>query len=158
VTSLDTTLAVSAGIKEIAKTLVEALALVVLVVFIFLQGFRTTLIPLLAVPVALVGAFMVFPLLGLSINTLSLFALVLAIGLFVDAAIVVVEAVEQHIERGLSPRDAALKAMDEVSGPVVAIALVMAAVFIPTAFIPGITGRMYQQFAVTIAVSVLISA
>src|SRR5437762_1545511 len=158
VTSLDTTLAVSAGIREIAKTLVEALVLVVLVVFIFLQGFRATLIPLLAVPVALVGAFMVFPLLGFSINTLSLFGLVLAIGLVVDDAIVVVEAVEQHIEQGLSPRDAALKAMDEVSGPVVAIALVMAAVFIPTAFIPGITGRMYQQFAVTIAVSVLISA
>src|SRR5213080_2587594 len=156
--SLDTTLAVSAGIKEIVKTLFEALALVVIVVFIFLQGFRATLIPLLAVPVALVGAFMVFPLLGFSINTLTLFGLVLAIGLVVDDAIVVVEAVEQHIERGLSPRDAALKAMDEVSGPVVAIALIMAAVFIPTAFIPGITGRMYQQFAVTIAVSVLISA
>src|SRR5947199_3048738 len=158
VTSLDTTLAVSPGIREIAKTLVEALLLVVLVVFIFLQGFRATLIPLLAVPVALVGAFMVFPLLGFSINTLSLFGLVLAIGLVVDDAIVVVEAVEQHIEQGLSPRDAALKAMDEVSGPVVAIGLIMAVVFIPTAFIPGITGRMYQQFAVTIAVSVLISA
>src|SRR3989442_919267 len=158
VTSLDTTLAVSAGIREIVKTLVEALILVVIVVFVFLQGFRATLIPLLAVPVALVGAFMVFPLLGFSINTLSLFGLVLAIGLVVDDAIVVVEAVEQHIQQGLSPRDAALKAMDEVSGPVVAIALVMAAVFIPTAFIPGITGRMYQQFAVTIAVSVLISA
>src|SRR6184192_21708 len=158
VTALDTTLAVSAGIREIAKTLVEALLLVVLVVFVFLQGFRATLIPLLAVPVALVGAFMVFPLLGFSINTLSLFGLVLAIGLVVDDAIVVVEAVEQHIERGLSPRDAALKAMDEVSGPVIGIAIIMAAVFIPTAFIPGITGRMYQQFAVTIAVSVLISA
>src|SRR5207247_1516607 len=132
--------------------------LVVLLVFIFLQGFRATLIPLLAVPVALVGAFRVFPLLGFSINTLTLFGLVLAIGLVVDDAIVVVEAVEQHIERGLSPRDAALKAMDEVSGPVVAIALIMAAVFIPTAFIPGITGRLYQQFAVTIAISVLISA
>jgi hydrophobic/amphiphilic exporter-1 (mainly G- bacteria), HAE1 family len=158
VTALDTTLAVSAGIREITKTLVEALLLVVLVVFLFLQGFRATLIPLLAVPVALVGAFMVFPLLGFSINTLSLFGLVLAIGLVVDDAIVVVEAVEQHIEHGLSPRDAALKAMDEVSGPVVGIAIIMAAVFIPTAFIPGITGRMYQQFAVTIAVSVLISA
>src|SRR6184192_4205412 len=158
VTALDTTLAVSAGIREITKTLVEALLLVVIVVFVFLQGFRATLIPLLAVPVALVGAFMVFPLLGFSINTLSLFGLVLAIGLVVDDAIVVVEAVEQHIERGLSPRDAALKAMDEVSGPVIGIAIIMAAVFIPTAFIPGITGRMYQQFAVTIAVSVLISA
>jgi HAE1 family hydrophobic/amphiphilic exporter-1 len=158
VTSLDTTLAVSAGIREIVKTLVEALILVVIVVFIFRQGFRATLIPLLAVPVALVGAFMVFPLLGFSINTLSLFGLVLAIGLVVDDAIVVVEAVEHHIEQGLSPRDAAFKAMEQVSGPVVAIALILAAVFVPTAFIPGITGRMYQQFAVTIAVSVLISA
>jgi HAE1 family hydrophobic/amphiphilic exporter-1 len=158
VTSLNTTLAVSAGIREIVKTLVEALILVVIVVFIFLQGVRATLIPLLAVPVALVGAFMVFPLLGFSINTLSLFGLVLAIGLVVDDAIVVVEAVEHHIEEGLSPRDAAFKAMEQVSGPVVAIALILAAVFVPTAFIPGITGRMYQQFAVTIAVSVLISA
>src|SRR6266498_3090531 len=158
VTALDTTLAVSAGIREIVKTLVEALVLVVLVVFVFLQGFRATLIPLLAVPVALVGSFMVFPLLGFSINTLSLFGLVLAIGLVVDDAIVVVEAVEHHIEAGLSPRDAAFKAMEQVSGPVVAIALILAAVFVPTAFIPGITGRMYQQFAVTIAVSVLISA
>src|SRR5467141_3695476 len=158
VTSLDTTLAVSAGIREIVKTLVEALVLVVIVVFVFLQGFRATLIPLLAVPVALVGAFMVFPLLGFSINTLSLFGLVLAIGLVVDDAIVVVEAVEHQIEEGLSPRDAAFKAMEQVSGPVVAIALILAAVFVPTAFIPGITGRMYQQFALTIAVSVLISA
>src|SRR6266850_248365 len=137
---------------------IDAMILVVIVVFIFLQGFRATLIPLLAVPVALVGAFMVFPLLGFSINTLSLFGLVLAIGLVVDDAIVVVEAVEHHIEAGLSPRDAAFKAMEQVSGPVVAIALILAAVFVPTAFIPGITGRMYQQFAVTIAVSVLISA
>src|SRR5213596_3178008 len=158
VTALDTTLAVSAGIREIVKTLVEALILVVIVVFVFLQGFRATLIPLLAVPVALVGSFMVFPLLGFSINTLSLFGLVLAIGLVVDDAIVVVEAVEHQIEEGLSPRDAAFKAMEQVSGPVVAIALILAAVFVPTAFIPGITGRMYQQFAVTIAVSVLISA
>ena len=158
VTSLDTTLAVSAGIKEIVKTLVEALILVIIVVFVFLQSVRATLIPLLAVPVALVGAFVIFPLLGFSINTLSLFGLVLAIGLVVDDAIVVVEAVERHIEDGLSPRDAAFKAMEQVSGPVVAIALILAAVFVPTAFIPGITGRMYQQFAVTIAVSVLISA
>jgi multidrug efflux pump subunit AcrB len=158
VTSLDTTLAVTAGIQEIVKTLLEALVLVVIVVFIFLQGFRATLIPLLAVPVALVGSFMVFPLLGFSINTLSLFGLVLAIGLVVDDAIVVVEAVERNIEEGLSPRDAAFKAMEQVSGPVVAIALILAAVFVPTAFIPGITGRMYQQFAVTIAVSVLLSA
>src|SRR6267378_2072008 len=158
VTALDTTQAVSAGVREIVKTLFEALALVVIVVFIFLQGFRATLIPLLAVPVSLVGTFMVFPLLGFSINTLSLFGLVLAIGLVVDDAIVVVEAVERNIEEGLSPRDAAFKAMEQVSGPVVAIALILAAVFVPTAFIPGITGRMYQQFAVTIAVSVLISA
>ena len=134
--SLDTTLAVSEGIKEIVQTLVEALILVVLVVFIFLQNWRATLIPLLAVPVSLVGTFAVFPLLGFSINTLSLFGLVLAIGLVVDDAIVVVEAVEQHIEHGLSPRDATLKAMEEVSGPVVAIALVLAAVFLPAAFVP----------------------
>jgi HAE1 family hydrophobic/amphiphilic exporter-1 len=158
VTALDTTLAVSAGVREIVKTLFEALALVGIVVFIFLQGFRATLIPLLAVPVSLVGTFMVFPLLGFSINTLSLFGLVLAIGLVVDDAIVVVEAVEHHIEAGLAPREAAFKAMEEVSGPVVAIALILAAVFVPTAFIPGITGRMYQQFALTIAISVIISA
>jgi hydrophobic/amphiphilic exporter-1 (mainly G- bacteria), HAE1 family len=156
--SLDTTLAVSEGIKEIVQTLVEAMVLVVLVVFIFLQNWRATLIPLLAVPVSLVGTFAVFPLLGFSINTLSLFGLVLAIGLVVDDAIVVVEAVEQHIEQGLSPRDATLKAMEEVSGPVVAIALVLAAVFLPAAFIGGITGRLNTQFAVTIAVSTLISA
>src|SRR5437870_1888702 len=144
VTAFDTTLAVTAGIQEIVKTLVEALILVVIVVFIFLQGFRATLIPLLAVPVSLVGTFMVFPLLGFSINTLSLFGLVLAIGLVVDDAIVVVEAVEQHIQQGLSPRDAALKAMDEVSGPVVAIAFVMAAVFIPTAFFRGFN-RVFER-------------
>src|SRR5262245_51268975 len=156
--SLDTTLAVSEGIKEIVTTLVEALILVVLVVFIFLQNWRATLIPLLAVPVSLVGTFLVFPLLGFSINTLSLFGLVLAIGLVVDDAIVVVEAVEQHIERGLSPRDATLKAMEEVAGPIVAIALVLAAVFLPAAFIGGIRGRLNNQFAVTIAISTLISA
>src|SRR5436189_2038571 len=128
--------------------------LVILVVYIFLQGWRTTLIPLLAVPVSLIGTFVVFPLLGFSINTLSLFGLVLAIGIVVDDAIVVVEAVEHHIEHGMSPKDAAYKAMEEVSGPVVAIALVLSAVFVPTAFIPGITGRLYQQFAVTIALSV----
>jgi HAE1 family hydrophobic/amphiphilic exporter-1 len=158
VTALDTTLAVSAGIHEIYKTLFEALALVILVVYIFLQGWRATLIPLLAVPVSLIGAFMVFPILGFSINTLSLFGLVLAIGLVVDDAIVVVEAVEHHIEEGMTPHDAAIKAMEEVSGPVIAIALILAAVFIPTAFVPGITGQLYQQFAVTIAVSVLFSA
>jgi HAE1 family hydrophobic/amphiphilic exporter-1 len=158
VTSLDTTLAVSEGIREIVKTLFEALVLVIIVVFAFLQGWRATLIPLLAVPVSLVGTFAVFPLLGFSINTLSLFGLVLAIGLVVDDAIVVVEAVEHHIEEGLTPKDAAFKAMEQVSSPVIAIAIILAAVFIPTAFIPGITGRLYQQFAVTIAVSVIISA
>jgi len=158
VVALDTTLSVTEGIDEIMKTLLEAIVLVILVVFIFLQGWRATLIPLLAVPVSLVGTFMVFPLLGFSINSLSLFGLVLAIGLVVDDAIVVVEAVEHHIEHGLSPKDATFKAMEEVSGPVVAIAIILSAVFIPTAFIPGITGRLYQQFAVTIAVSVLISA
>jgi HAE1 family hydrophobic/amphiphilic exporter-1 len=156
--ALDTTLAVTEGIHEIFVTLWIALALVIVVVFGFLQGWRATLIPLLAVPVSLVGTFMFFPLFGFSINTLSLFGLVLAIGLVVDDAIVVVEAVEHHIENGMKPRDATLKAMEEVSGPVVAIALILAAVFIPTAFIPGITGRRYQQFAVTIAVSVIISA
>jgi HAE1 family hydrophobic/amphiphilic exporter-1 len=157
-TSLDTTLAVTEGMVEIQHTLVEAMVLVILVVFIFLQSWRATLIPLLTVPVSLVGAFAVFPLLGFSINTLSLFGLVLAIGLVVDDAIVVVEAVQHHIEHGMSPRDATVKAMQEVSGPVVAIALVLSAVFIPVAFVPGITGRMYQQFALTIAISVIISA
>ena len=156
--ALDTTLPVTEGMKEIEHTLLEALLLVILVVYIFLQGWRATLIPLLAVPVSLVGTFLLFPMLGFSVNTLSLFGLVLAIGLVVDDAIVVVEAVEHHIEHGLSPRDAAFKAMEEVSGPVIGIALVLSAVFIPTAFIPGITGRLYQQFAVTIAVSVIISA
>jgi len=155
---LDTTKAVSAGIHDIILTLGIALILVIVVVFIFLQGWRATLIPLLAVPVSLIGTFVLFPLLGFSINTLSLFGLVLAIGLVVDDAIIVVEAVEHHIEEGLSPTDATIKAMEEVGGPVVAIALILAAVFIPTAAIPGITGRLYQQFAVTIAISVLISA
>lgn len=158
VVALDTTLAVTEGVKEILHTLLEAVVLVLIVVFVFLQGWRATLIPLLAVPVSLIGTFALFPLFGFSINTLSLFGLVLAIGLVVDDAIVVVEAVEHHIEKGLSPRDATLKAMQEVSGPVVAIALILSAVFIPTAFIPGITGRLYQQFAVTIAISVVISA
>lgn len=155
---LDTTKAVTTGIHEIVITLIEALVLVVVVVYVFLQGWRATLIPLLAVPVSLLGTFIVFPLLGFSINTLSLFGLVLAIGLVVDDAIIVVEAVEHHIEEGLSPTDATLKAMEEVSGPVVAIALILAAVFVPTAAIPGITGRLYQQFAITIAISVVISA
>jgi HAE1 family hydrophobic/amphiphilic exporter-1 len=156
--ALDTTLSVREGIKEILKTLYEALILVIIVVFVFLQGWRATLIPALAVPVSLVGTFALFPMLGFSINTIALMGLVLAIGLVVDDAIVVVEAVEHHIERGLTPKDATLKAMQEVSGPVVAIALVLSAVFLPTIFIPGITGKLYQQFAVTIAISVIISA
>ncbi|HEX8984603.1 MAG TPA: multidrug efflux RND transporter permease subunit [Bryobacteraceae bacterium] len=156
--AIDTTRAVRSGITEIEYTLIEALLLVVLVVYIFLQSWRATLIPLLAVPVSLIGTFVMFPVLGFSINTLSLFGLVLAIGLVVDDAIVVVEAVEHHMQEGMTPRDAALQAMHEVSGPVVAIAIILAAVFIPTVFIPGITGRLYQQFAVTIAISVLFSA
>ena len=156
--ALDTTRSVTQGMKEIVETLLIALALVILVVYLFLQGWRATLIPLLAVPVSLVGTFVLFPLFGFSINTLSLFGLVLAIGLVVDDAIVVVEGVERHIEEGMTPKAAALKAMEELSGPVVGIALVLSAVFVPTAFIPGITGRLYQQFAVTIAISVLLSA
>ncbi len=158
VVALDTTLPVTEGIKEIEHTLFEAIFLVIIVVFLFLQGWRATLIPLLAVPVSLVGTFMFFPMLGFSINTLSLFGLVLAIGLVVDDAIVVVEAVEHHIEHGLSPKDATLKAMEEVTQPVIGIALVLSAVFIPVAFMGGIQGRMNMQFAITIAVSVLISA
>ncbi len=156
--SLDTTLPVTEGIKEIVITIVVATLLVIAVVFVFLQNWRATLIPLIAVPVSLVGPFACFPFLGFSINTLSLFALVLAIGLVVDDAIVVVEAVEHHIEGGLSPREATLKAMSEVSGPVVGIALVLSAVFIPIALIGGIQGRLNQQFAVTIAIAVVISA
>src|SRR5213593_4863236 len=158
VISLDTTRAVTEGVKDIVVTLLIAIVLVTLVVYLFLQGWRATLIPLLAVPVSLIGTFVLFPAFGFSINTLSLFGLVLAIGLVVDDAIVVVEAVERHIEEGLAPKAAAIKAMDEISGPVVGIALVLSAVFIPTAFIPGITGRLYQQFAVTIAISVILSA
>jgi HAE1 family hydrophobic/amphiphilic exporter-1 len=158
VVALDTTKAVTQGIKEIVITLLISILLVTLVVYIFLQGWRATLIPLLAVPVSLIGTFVFFPAFGFSINTLSLFGLVLAIGLVVDDAIVVVEAVERHIDEGLSPKDAALRAMQEISAPVIGIALVLSAVFIPTAFIPGITGRLYQQFAVTIAISVILSA
>lgn len=156
--SLDTTLPVTEGISEIVKTLFEAMVLVILVVFLFLQNWRATLIPMIAVPVSLIGTFAVFPLLGFSINTLSLFGLVLAIGLVVDDAIVVVEAVEHHIEEGMSPRDATFQAMKEVTGPVIAIALILAAVFLPVAFMGGIQGRLNNQFAVTIAISVLISA
>jgi multidrug efflux pump len=156
--TLDTTLPVTEGIHEIVITLVEAMILVVIVVFLFLQNWRATLIPAIAVPVSLVGTFAVFPLLGFSINTLSLFGLVLAIGLVVDDAIVVVEAVEHHIEEGKSPREATLQAMKEVSGPVIAIAIILASVFLPVAFMGGVQGRLNNQFAVTIAVSVLISA
>ncbi|MEO6982217.1 MAG: efflux RND transporter permease subunit, partial [Edaphobacter sp.] len=156
--SLDQTLAVSEGIKEILITLLISLGLVILVVYLFLQSWRATLIPLLAVPVSLVGTFILFPLFGFSINTLSMFAMVLAIGLVVDDAIIVVEGVQRHIEAGLAPKDAARAAMEELSGPVIGIALVLSSVFVPTAFIPGITGRLYQQFAVTIAISVILSA
>jgi HAE1 family hydrophobic/amphiphilic exporter-1 len=156
--SLDTTQSVREGLREIVITLLIAIALVAIVVFVFLQDVRATLIPLAAVPVSLIGTFAFFPLLGFSINTLSLFGLVLAIGLVVDDAIVVVEAVQRHVDEGMTPHDAAIKAMDEVSAPVIAIALILASVFIPTAFIPGISGRLFQQFALTIAVSVLISA
>ena len=155
---VDTTKAVNEGMKEIVETLLIAILLVAAVVYLFLQGWRATLIPLLAVPVSLIGTFLFFPAFGFSINTLSLFGLVLAIGLVVDDAIVVVEAVQRHIDDGLPPKDAARKAMEEISGPVIGIALVLSAVFIPTAFIPGITGRLYQQFAVTIAIAVVLSA
>src|SRR3989454_3063289 len=156
--SLDQTLPVTEGIREIVKTLGAAVVLVILVVFLFLQNWRATLIPMIAVPVSLIGTFAAFPLLGFSINTLSLFGLVLAVGLVVDDAIVVVEAVEHHIEEGMSPRDATLQAMSEVSGPVVGIALVLSSVFVPIGLMSGIQGRLNKQFAVTIAISVLISA
>ena len=158
VVSLDQTSSVTEGMKEIVETILIAIVLVIAVVYLFLQDWRATLIPLLAVPVSLVGTFVFFPLFGFSINTLSLFGLVLAIGLVVDDAIVVVEGIQHHIENGLAPRDAARKAMEELSGPVIGIALVLSAVFVPTAFIPGITGQLYQQFAVTIAISVVLSA
>jgi HAE1 family hydrophobic/amphiphilic exporter-1 len=158
VISLDQTAAVTEGLKEIVVTLVIAIVLVILVIYLFLQDWRATLIPLLAVPVSLVGTFVVFPLVGFSINTLSMFGLVLAIGLVVDDAIVVVEGVQRHIEEGLAPKDAARKAMEELSSPVIGIALVLSSVFVPTALIPGITGRLYQQFALTIAISVVLSA
>ena len=158
IVSLDQTSAVTEGMKEIIKTLLIAFVLVILVVYLFLQDWRATLIPMLAVPVSLVGTFIFFPLFGFSINTLSMFGLVLAIGLVVDDAIIVVEGVQRHIEEGLAPKDAARRAMEELSGPVIGIALVLSAVFVPTVFIPGITGRLYQQFALTIAISVVLSA
>lgn len=154
----DTTPAVEASIEEIVQTLFEAILLVILVVFFFLQSWRATIIPLVTVPVSLIGTFALFPLLGFSVNTLSMFGLVLAIGIVVDDAIVVVEAVMHHIERGMKPKEATLQAMKEVSGPVIAIALIFAAVFVPVGFLAGITGRMYLQFAITIAVSTLFSA
>jgi HAE1 family hydrophobic/amphiphilic exporter-1 len=156
--TLDTTDAVRAGMHEIVLTLGIAFVLVILVVYLFLQDWRATLIPMIAVPVSLVATFAIFPLFGFSVNTLSLFGLVLAIGLVVDDAIVVVEGIQRHIEEGLPPKDAARKAMEELTGPVVGIALVLSAVFVPTVFIPGITGRLYQQFALTIAISVILSA
>ena len=154
----DTTPSVEASIESILHTLIEAFILVSLVVFVFLQSFRATIIPLLTVPVSLIGTFIFFPLLGFSINTLTMFGLVLAIGIVVDDAIVVVEAVMHHIEHGKTPHDATVQAMKEVSGPVMAIALILSAVFVPVALLGGLTGRLYQQFALTIAVSVLISA
>src|SRR5450432_3739139 len=156
--SLDTTLAVSAGIDEIIHTLVEALILVILVVFLFLQEWRATVIPLMTVPVSLIGTFIFFPSWGFSVNVLSLLGMVLAIGLVVDDAIVVVEAVMHGIEHGLTPKEATSKAMKEVAGPGGALAIVLSAVFIPVALTGGITGRLYQQFAITIAVSVCLSA
>ncbi|MBW1870215.1 MAG: efflux RND transporter permease subunit, partial [Deltaproteobacteria bacterium] len=156
--SLDTTLAITAGIDEIIETLFIALALVILVVFIFIQDWRAALIPTIAIPVSLVGAFIVFPIIGFTINVLSLLGLVLAIGIVVDDAIVVVEAVQNHIESGMDPKAATMKAMDEVTAPVIATTLVLVAVFIPVAVMGGITGSLYQQFAITVAVSVLFSS
>ena len=154
----DPTVSVRESIHEVQKTLLEAIALVVLVVLVFLQTWRATIIPLIAIPVSLIGTFAAMSAFGFSINNISLFGLVLAIGIVVDDAIVVVEAIEHHIEHGLSPRDAARKAMTEVGGALVAIALVLCAVFIPTAFLTGITGEFFRQFALTIAVSTAISA
>jgi hydrophobe/amphiphile efflux-1 (HAE1) family protein len=154
----DTTPAVKASIEGIVHTFLEAVVLVTLVVFIFLQNMRATIIPLLTVPVSLIGTFIFFPMLGFSVNTLSMFGLVLAIGIVVDDAIVVVEAVMHHLEHGMEPREATIQAMKEVSAPVIGIALILSAVFVPVAFLGGLTGQMYQQFALTIAISVLLSA
>ena len=156
--ALDTTTSVRYSIEEIKHTFIEAIVLVALVVYMFLQNMRATIIPLIAVPVSLVSTFCVFPLLGFTLNTISLLGMVLAIGLVVDDAIVVVEAVQHHIDKGLSPRVAAFAAMQEVSGPVIAIALVLAAVFLPSLMLVGITGTLFKQFAITIAISMLISA
>jgi hydrophobic/amphiphilic exporter-1 (mainly G- bacteria), HAE1 family len=154
----DTTPAVEASIHEIMKTFVEALILVTVVVFVFLQNIRATIIPLVTIPISLVGTFIFFPLLGFSVNTLSMFGLVLAIGIVVDDAIVVVEAVIHHLEHGLPPKEATIKAMSEVSAPVIGIALILSAVFVPVALLGGLVGSMYKQFALTIAISVLLSA
>jgi hydrophobe/amphiphile efflux-1 (HAE1) family protein len=154
----DSTRFVTTSISEVIKTLFVAIVLVILVVFVFLQNWRATLIPLLTIPVAIIGTFALFPALGFSINTTSLFGLVLAIGIVVDDSIVVVEAVQLNIDRGMNPRDATIRALQEVSGPVVAIACILAAVFIPVAFLGGISGQIYRQFALTIAASVLLSA
>ena len=156
--ALDTTTSVRYSIREIEHTFVEAIILVALVVYIFLQNWRATLIPLIAVPVSLISTFCIFPLLGFTLNTISLLGMVLAIGLVVDDAIVVVEAVQHHIDKGLRPRVATFAAMQEVSGPVIAIALVLAAVFLPSLMLKGITGTLFKQFAITIAISMLISA
>jgi HAE1 family hydrophobic/amphiphilic exporter-1 len=156
--SLDSTLPITAGIRDIVITLIIALILVVLVVFIFIQDWRATLIPTLAIPVSLVGAFMFFPLLGFTINVLSLLGLVLAIGIVVDDAIVVVEAVQVNIEKGMTPKEATIEAMRKVTAPVIATTLVLIAVFIPVAGMAGITGILYQQFAITIVVSVIVSS
>ncbi|MCC6417446.1 MAG: efflux RND transporter permease subunit [Gemmataceae bacterium] len=154
----DTTPFINESIHEVFETLFDAVVLVALVVLVFLQNWRSSLIPLIAVPVAVIGTFAVMAAMGFSLNNLTLFGLVLAIGIVVDDAIVVVEAVEHHIEHGLSPREASFRAMEQVSGPVVAIGLVLAAVFVPCAFISGITGQFFRQFALTIAVSTVISA
>jgi HAE1 family hydrophobic/amphiphilic exporter-1 len=156
---LETVTVVKVSIREVLHTLLEALVLVVLVVFLFLQNWRATLIPVLAIPVSLIGTFIFFIPFGFTINTLTLFAFVLAIGIVVDDAIVVVEAVQHYIDHNkLSPKEATKRAMKDISAPVIAIALILAAVFVPVGFIPGIVGRLYQQFAITIAVSVIISA
>jgi len=155
---LDSTLPITAGIEEIVITLLIALGLVILVVFIFIQDFRATLIPTIAIPVSLIGAFAIFPMLGFTINVLSLLGLVLAIGIVVDDAIVVVEAVQVNLQKGMSSKEATIHAMKEVTAPVIATTLVLVAVFIPVASMGGITGRLYQQFAITVAVSVVFSS
>src|SRR5207249_819881 len=154
----DPTQFVQASVEAVVETLFEAVVLVAVVVLVFLQNWRAALIPMLAIPVALIGTFAAMSVLGYSVNNLTLFGLVLAVGIVVDDAIVVVEAVQHHIEEGLPPREATIKALDEVAGPVIAVGLVLAAVFVPCVFISGIIGQFYRQFAVTIAISTLLSA